>query len=260
MRWRIGTMGFSYSAWAGGVFYPPGVKPGDYLAYFARCFDCVELDTTFYAAPDRDRVRRWAAAVGEDFRFSVKTPRDITHADDVGATAGAFLAFAGVLDEFGEKLGTVLLQFPPSFTARRWQELERLLRCVPPAVPLCAEFRHESWWQWEETPRFLADYSVTWASADYVASPRELRTVGGKAYVRLIGEHDRYPSMNREERDPESDLIWWRGQLEQTPLDEAWVLLNNDYAGFSIATAERLKRMLGMAADRPLAARPGLFG
>lgn len=261
MIWRIGTMGFSYPAWAG-VFYPRGLRPADYLAYYARCFDCVELDTTFYAAPDAPRVRRWAAAVPERFRFSVKTPRDVTHAEDVGAHAAPMAAFIDTLAEFGVKLGWVLLQFPPAFDARRWRELERLLRTKPTWVPLCSEFRHASWWQWGETPKLLADYHVAWASADYVASPRALRTVGTRAYVRLIGEHDRYLATNREERDPTDDLAWWHTQLHTAAagLDEAWVLLNNDYAGFSIATAERFKRQLGLPVNRPEALVPGLFG
>lgn len=259
-------MGFSYAPWGGGTFYPKGLKAGDWLGYYAKCFDCVELDTTFYAVPDKERVRRWAGAVGEDFRFSVKTPRDVTHAENVGAQAGVMAGFVESVREFGGKLGTVLLQFPPSFEARRWRELEGLVRTIPAEVPVCAEFRHGSWWKWGEggveTEKLLGDYGMSWASADYVSSPRELRVVGGRGYVRLIGEHDRYPAGNREERDPTEDLRWWIDRVESAgpEIREMWVLHNNDYAGFSIATGERFKRMLGMDVVRPMGVEAGLFG
>lgn len=255
-------MGFSYPAWAD-AFYPRGTKPGDYLAYYSRCYDAVELDTTFYAAPDAGRVRRWAGQVPDDFRFSLKTPRDITHADDVGAAEVAMLAFIEPLYEFGPKLfdgGVVLLQFPPSFTAARWRELDRLARAIPSDVPLAAEFRHSSWWRSPGSMRLLEDFQIAWVSTDYVAAPRELRITANRAYVRLIGEHDRYPAMNREERDPSDDLAWWHRQLTDAAPGRAGVLFNNDYAGFSPATADRFKRLLDLDPARPPAVGPTLFG
>src|SRR5215208_4261581 len=78
-EWRIGTIGFGYADWQD-VFYPPEVKSADYLSFYAKHFDTLELDTTFHAVPTPDRVRRWAGAVPERFRFCVKTPKDVTHA------------------------------------------------------------------------------------------------------------------------------------------------------------------------------------
>jgi uncharacterized protein YecE (DUF72 family) len=247
------------------------------LSYYSKRFDAVELDTTFYALPDEGRGRRWAESVGSEFRFSVKTPRDVTHAEDVGRAGDLMVRFTEVLRGFGEKLfdgGVVLLQFPPSFVASRWRELEGLVRAVPEDVPLVAEFRHSSWWAWEGatgTMALLGDYDVGWASADYVGadgvpvgSPRELRVVeekGGRrrAYVRLIGQHERYTEMNREMRDPTEDLVWWKERIEASGVGDVWVLLNNDYAGFSVATGERLKRMLGMEVRRGGEEEGGLF-
>src|SRR4051812_35212495 len=103
--WHLGTMGFGYDAWSGGVFYPAGVKSSEYLAYYARHFDCVELDTTFYAAPDEKRVRHWAAQVPERFRFSVKTPREVTHdhALSLDRAVAPMRAFLDVIRAFDEK-------------------------------------------------------------------------------------------------------------------------------------------------------------
>src|SRR5436190_23844928 len=66
MDWRLGTMGFGYADWSG-VFYPAGLKSSEYLSFYAKHFNSVELDTTFYATPDVARVKHWAASVPEDF-------------------------------------------------------------------------------------------------------------------------------------------------------------------------------------------------
>src|SRR5579871_817045 len=76
--WRLGTIGFGYDDWSG-TFYPPTLKPSHRLAYYARHFNAVEIDTTFHAAPDAGRIRRWAEAVPDAFRFCVKTPKSVTH-------------------------------------------------------------------------------------------------------------------------------------------------------------------------------------
>src|SRR3712207_3941762 len=113
--WRLGNVGFGYDDWSG-VFYPETLKSVDYLPYYARRYDAVELDTTFHAAPTPDRVARWAAATPEAFRFCVKTPKDVTHADGRLSAPGrvdAMLRFVEAVRGFGDKLGVVLVQFPP---------------------------------------------------------------------------------------------------------------------------------------------------
>src|SRR5947209_1294514 len=114
MRYRLGTIGFSYPEWVGG-FYPRDLKATDYLSFYARYFDCVELDTTFHAVPPAATVRRWAAQVPDDFRFAVKCPRTVTHEGRIDAQISVMSEFLDVMRELGGKLGPVLLQFPPSF-------------------------------------------------------------------------------------------------------------------------------------------------
>src|SRR5437763_11509702 len=109
--WRLGTIDFGYDDWAR-VFYPKDLKPVDYLSFYARHFDTVELDTTFHASPTVDRVAKWAAATPETFRFCVKTPKEITHADGRISAHGrvdAMLRLVDVVGGFGAKLGVVLL-------------------------------------------------------------------------------------------------------------------------------------------------------
>ncbi|MDX6439533.1 MAG: hypothetical protein QOF45_2116 [Gaiellaceae bacterium] len=69
----VGTSGWSYPSWRPG-FYPAGLASEDFLAFYAQRFPSVELNTTGYRLPSEELFRRWAAAVPDGFRFSVKAP------------------------------------------------------------------------------------------------------------------------------------------------------------------------------------------
>jgi uncharacterized protein YecE (DUF72 family) len=245
-------MGFSYTDWAG-VFYPRSVKPGDYLAHYARHFDTVELDTTFHATPPAERFRRWAAAVPDHFRFCMKAPRLVTHDLPLDRAAGAMADFLTVARELGDKLAVVLLQFPPSLGARELPRLRALLRTLPADVRFAAEFRSTSWWAdgaRDRTADALSQHGVCWAAAEYQAAPRDVRPTTDFLYVRWIGEHDRYQELNREQADVTPRLLWWKDELTRVApsggVRTVYGFFNNDYAGYSVATCNRFKGLLGL--------------
>ena len=86
--WRLGTIGFAYDDWAG-PFYPDGLKADRRLGWYAKRFGTIELDTTFYATPRAEVVKRWAAATPDGFRFAVKAPREVTHDPGLAELADA---------------------------------------------------------------------------------------------------------------------------------------------------------------------------
>lgn len=127
--------------WAGEL-YPPSTAPGERLAAYARTFNAVEGNTTFYATPPPATVARWAAQTGPAFRFCFKLPRAITH-DRMLVNAGRELeAFMAVLAPLGSRLGPVLVQLPPRFDPSRLPVLEDFLLARPPGAPYAVEVRH----------------------------------------------------------------------------------------------------------------------
>jgi uncharacterized protein YecE (DUF72 family) len=251
-------MGFGYADWSG-VFYPDGIKSSDYLEHYAKHFDAVELDTTFYATPPLERVQKWADVTPEHFRFAAKAPKAVTHEPSVDRGVGDMVDFLSVMRRgMGERLGVVLLQFPPSFTAREAPKLERLLRALPNDVELAAEFRHESWWN-GDTASLLRSYRVAWASAEYVAEPRTIVRTTDLLYVRLIGEHDRFKPMNAVRIDVSANLRLWQERLTaiEPAAKQIWVLFNNDYSGYAIETLRQFRAMIGLPAPEPSPAPPG---
>lgn len=249
--WRVGTMGFSYDDW-NGPFYPSSVRQADRLSFYARHFDSIELDTTFYATPPADRVARWAAAVPDGFRFCLKTPRAVTHEGHLAGNVAAMRQFEDAVRGFGPKLGAVLIQFPPTFTADRFAETESFLATLPSDIRFAVEFRHRSWGT-PDALRMLYDRQCSFVSAEYAARPVRVFATADFLYLRGVGVHNQFPKHEAELVDPTDRLEWWREAVQRTlpKVKVIYGFFNNDYAGYSIATANRFKRMLGLPTREP---------
>jgi uncharacterized protein YecE (DUF72 family) len=136
---HVGTSGFSYPSWRGG-FYPEKAKPADFLELYSARLPSVELNTTFYQLPAEEQLRSWAERTPPDFRFAVKMSRRITHVGRLELIP----TFCESVRLLGERLGPVLVQFPP--TRPRDEGLLRLLLdSLDPELEYAFEFRHESW-------------------------------------------------------------------------------------------------------------------
>ena len=246
-HWRLGTIGFGYDDWHG-PFYPKEIKAPDFLSFYATHFDTLELDTTFHAAPTPERVRRWADAVPEGFCFCVKTPKDVTHAPPpLSPRADEMLSFLDVTRAFGTKLGVVLLQFPPSFDAGDARELEKFLDRLPTDLRYALELRHGSW-NTGATAELLRNHRCCRVAGDYFDEPWDVPATTDFLYVRWIGVHGKFPTLDRERVDVTDRLAWWKQRIEATAKDvtTVWGLVNNDYSGFAVATANRMKRLVGL--------------
>ena len=260
MEWRLGTMGFSYGDWTG-PFYPPGTKPGDYLAHYARHFDAVELDTTFHAVPPAERFRRWADATPADFRFAVKTPRAVTHDAPPDRSVQPMLDFLGVARELGGKLGVVLIQYPPHFEADQFGRLATFLAALPGDVRYAVELRNRTWGS-RRTLDLLRKHRCCLVAAEYLTRPGRLYATTDFLYVRWVGRHGRFPTHEREQADVGESLAWWKGQLEAVApqIEATWGFFNNDFSGYGVGACDRFKPLLGLPVTEPPAIPGGLFG
>jgi uncharacterized protein YecE (DUF72 family) len=129
---QIGTSGWSYPSWRPG-FYPAGMQPAEFLGFYAEHFDTVELNSTGYRLPSEDQFRRWAEAVPDGFRFSVKLP--LTRLDRVTPFLERVLAL-------GDRLGPVRIVVE---AARDDGLVSFVQGSVPDDVELAWDFRHETW-------------------------------------------------------------------------------------------------------------------
>lgn len=249
--WRLGTVGFSYKDWDG-VFYPEQMPSRSYLAHYSQIFNAVELDSTFYGTPPVERVKQWATTVPADFKFCVKTPRQITHDSHPVHSKTEMLKFLDVVTLLGGKLGVVLIQLPPSFTAAEYDALAGFLADLPSHCQYAVEFRHPSWYT-RETVTLLTQLGVCWTSTDYVDLPKQVTLTTVFLYIRWLGRHGRFKHKDHEQLDVTSQLAWWWEYI-QPHLDRVETIygfFNNDYAGHSPSTCNRFKTLVGLPAKQP---------
>lgn len=243
--WYLGTMGFSYSDWSGN-FYPEGLASRQYLAHYSRIFNAVEIDSTFYGPPRPEQVQRWADMTPEEFKFCPKTPRAITHEGRllVSEEMDTFLETMRLL---GDKLGVVLIQFPPGFATDQSPVLVKFLARLPADLRYAVEFRHRSWYV-PDTAAMLAEAQVCWASTAYADLPQVLQPTTDFLYIRWIGQHGRFKRHERQELNPGPNLQnWWeRIQAYLDRVNTVYGFFNNDYAGHAPTTCNQFKDLVGL--------------
>ena len=115
-RFYLGCAVWAYKDWIGDLF-PAGSKAADLLALYSRRLTTVEGNTTFYATPKPEVVRRWAAETPESFRFCFKLPREISHEGPLAAQVETTRAFVERMAPLGGRLGPFFLQLPPAYRA-----------------------------------------------------------------------------------------------------------------------------------------------
>ena len=160
----VGCPLWTEKGWVGKIF-PPEAKEKDFLNYYGRCFNAVELNATHYRIPQPSVVAKWHDSVPEGFKFFPKILQEISHERRLVREEPLTAAFCESVRCFEEKLGTSFLQLPPYFSPREASVLERYISNFPTDVPLAVEFRHPDWFSdraiFESTFDMLERYSVT---------------------------------------------------------------------------------------------------
>ena len=256
-RIRIGTQGWNYDAWVG-PFYPADTRPADYLTVYARAYDTVEVDSTFYAIPATKTVRGWAERTPDGFTFALKLPQEITHErrlKDCAAPAGQFFDAAR---ELGPKLGPVLMQLGPDFGPALLPALAAFLPSVPGDILLAVEFRHRGWIN-EGVLALLAAHGVALALTDGRWIPRRTMLALAEqptakfAYLRWMGPDRAIADYSRVQVDRTRELEAWAQRLAvlARKVTEVHGYVNNHFAGHSPASARQLQRLLGQKPVEP---------
>ena len=176
-----GTSGFSYASWKG-KFYPPKLSGAQMLAYYAERLNGVELNGSFYRTPPETTLLKWAAQTPASFRFCTKGNRGLTYSAEAFDKVGLARILAERLAPLGERLGPILLQFPPT-RQLNIALLDALLSTL--GRPVAAEFRHESWFC-DDTYRVIRAHQGALVVTDEEKWPRAPRVeLGPLAYFRL---------------------------------------------------------------------------
>jgi len=234
-RVQVGCVGWSYPEWIG-PFYPPRAEAGDYLSLYARVFDVVEIDVSYYTIPSQDMTRSWLEAAPDGFTFAAKFPKLITQEKRLVNVDDPLRWFFGSISILKPKLGPLLVQLPPSFSIGGGRPaLEAFVDLLPSGYRYAIEFRHGSWFT-PETYGWLTDRGIAlcWSENDYVQVPPVVTT--DFAYLRFIGDRS-LPKLTGEiQRDRTAEIRRWHAEVRKLGDDlPVYVFFNNHFAGFGPA-------------------------
>lgn len=235
----IGTSGYSYGHWKG-TFYPDNMKGEQMLPFYASKFSSVEINSTFYHMPRSATVEKWLDCSPDDFVFSLKAPKTITHIkrlSDVEEVVNRFYEAASVL---AHKLGVVLYQLPPSLK-KDLTLLEGFLKLLDRKPGKKAvELRHVSW-VGDDVFELLKQHNVAFVVSHGDNYPLVTTPTADFMYVRLHG----YPELYRSSYSVDELQTWAnliRTWLEQDKM--VYVYFNNDAEGHAVKNALALKSLI----------------
>jgi uncharacterized protein YecE (DUF72 family) len=243
-RLFLGTSGWSYKEWIG-PFYSKLDK--SMLKAYTKVFKTVEIDSTFYRYPSKGMVMGWAKYSPDDFIYTAKLPKVITHekkldmGQDIEKDLQTFIELMEPLS-LGGKLGCILIQLPPKLDYRP-KEMEDFFKILPSHAKFAVEFRDPSWMR-QETWALLEEYKVAYTIVDEPLLPPEIHMTSSIAYFRWHG-HGTRPWYDYQ-YSPE-ELKPWIPKVKETAqkVGKTFGYFNNHYHGYAVENCLQVLQMLG---------------
>ncbi len=258
---HIGTSAFTAAGWEGS-FYPEGMKPADYLHFYAEHFDTVEVDSTYYRTPAAAMVKRWYAQTPDNFLFALKMVQTVTHEKVLVDCAGELREFLAAADLLGEKLGPILFQFP-YFNKKAFADgaafLDRLapfVKKLPKGYRFAVEIRNKYWL----VPRLadvLRERGIALALIDHPWMPRPQEVFSKLdpltaefTYIRFLGDRkaieEKTKTWDKVIVERKRELSEWAEIVRKVHERriKIFAYANNHYAGHAPATVRQFAAML----------------
>jgi uncharacterized protein YecE (DUF72 family) len=235
---HIGTAGWHYKHWQG-VFYPEQVRPPGFLSYYIQFLQTVELNNPFYRLPEPEKFTVWRKSVPEDFIFSVKASRFITHIKKLQEVQSSVENFIKNVSFLKEKLGVVLFQLPPAWNINI-DRFENFIGILPEGYRYTFEFRNHTWYQ-DEIYEILRQYNVSFCIYELEHHQSPLIETADFVYIRLHGPEGKYAGNYSDQilnQWAERCLSW------QKKGKDVYVYFDNDQLGYAAFNAIKLQEIV----------------
>ncbi|HEY0059517.1 MAG TPA: DUF72 domain-containing protein [Flavisolibacter sp.] len=241
---HIGTSGWSYKHWRD-IFYPPKMRPKDYLSFYANHFGTAEINASFYRLPQPQTVEDWSRHVPDDFKFCPKMSRYLSHMKKLRDPGEPLQRFFGIFEPMKKMLGPILVQLPvqATFNVSVCQPFFELLGDTYRQYDFVLEPRHPSWFEKEPLllmTRFNIGLVISQSGVSFPYS--ELNTAS-HFYLRFHGPADLYASSYTDEA-----LKAFAKKMKNWEKEgnSVWAFFNNDIHGHAFRDAARLAEMVGL--------------
>ncbi len=249
---NIGCSGWSYEGWKGN-FYPKKMDNKDYLSYYSKFFKFVEVDSTYYHIPSRSTVRGWKDKTPEDFKFSLKFPKIITHEKKLEDVVKPLSILFYSLEPLIEKTLTLLIQLPPFLTEKKgFNPLQDMIRHLDKRFRYSLEVRHSSWFN-DNVYDFLKENNITlvWSIRDKLKSPSIVTS--DQVYIRFIGDRSiSEMDFGKIVKNRRKEMIEYvkkvnETQNENSSIRDVLIAFNNHFAGFGPQSVTDFLNLMGMS-------------
>ncbi len=239
-EYYIGTSGWHYEHWRK-LFYPEKLVKPKWLEFYAKHFNTVELNNSFYHLPSEKAFMNWRASSSKGFVFAVKVSRFITHIKRLKSMEEPVQNFLTRADLLQDRLGPILYQLPPTMK-RNDETLEVFLSILPLQHRHVFEFRHQSWID-DGVFNILKRYNAGLCVFDMPNFTCPVVATADFAYVRFHGSTGLYWSCYSDE-----ELSSWAKKLTELGrnLKAIYIYFNNDAGAYAIQNAKRLAQLLGV--------------
>lgn len=230
---RIGTSGYHYDHWKG-VYYPEDLPKDKWFSYYARQFDTVEINNTFYRLPEAATFDAWRRQAPEGFCYALKFSRYGSHIVRLRKPRDTIRRFLERADRLGDFLGPILVQLPPNWKADP-KRLAAFLKAAPKDHRWAVEFRDPRW-LCDEVFAILNEYGAALCIHDMIDDhPR--RITADWVYLRFHGDHytGSYSSQTLK-----AQAKWIKQQLGDGK--DVFAYFNNDAEAYALRNAAELKR------------------
>lgn len=233
----IGTSGWSYEHWDQ-VFYA-GLSASKRLAFYAKSFSTVEINSTFYHLPTSKAVKNWEALTPKNFVFSVKASRYITHLKRLKDPEEGLKNFFSSIKNLKSKTGPILFQLPPSFS-NNFERLKSFIKKLPKKKRYTFEFRHNTWFT-EEVFNLLKKYKIALCLTDLNGKLSAIEVTSDFVYIRLHGPKRAYQGSYSDKQ-----LKQWAKRIKEWNKQniKVFIYFDNDQKGYALQDAQRLKELL----------------
>ena len=245
---RVGCSGWQYRHWRGN-FYPADLAARSWFDHYARTFDTVEVNNTFYRLPDAATFAAWASRAPANFVFAMKASRYLTHLKRLREPEEPLARLFERAVHLRDRLGPVLYQLPPGWP-RDMERFSRFLAALPAGQRHAVEFRHPDWYT-EEVFEALDCHDVALCVHDMQGSETPRRSCGAFVYARLHGAAGRYGG-RYSDTTIEAWAEWLASRHEAGKALYAY--FNNDIGGHAprdaVRLRDRLAKLVGAAGEK----------
>ncbi len=239
MEIHIGTSGWSYGHWKG-RFYPEKLAKSHWFHFYAKHFNTVEINATFYRRFQDKIYHKWREQAPDGFLYVLKVPRLISHQHQLNNVAALITEFCRTSRLLEEKLGLLLLQLPPKM-AYKPERLNAALCAFDNPSLVTVEFRAQCWLT-DEVFAILEKTGANYCNPDYPEHELTAIVTGDYGYLRLHGRRQWYAdNYHATELKLIADTA---KKMEADGAKEVFIFFNNDYEAFAPANAIALLQLI----------------